>query len=172
MTTMGRASLLLAVGLALSAAAAAEEIPSPWWQSRMNDSFKDRVRVSGPVGSFVLRDPQVDSTGIRFAGFESAQAWYADEAISKTQPRQVPPATIPWSEIDRVETPKRATGFGALIGGTLGAALAVGIAASGGFDQESEMATLGPALCIGGGAAAGAAFGSAMTRWHVYYPPQ
>jgi hypothetical protein len=172
MTTVGRTSVLLLFGLGFAAMATAEDIPSPWWQSRMNDSFKDRVRVSGPVGSFVLRDPQVDSTGIRFAGFETAQAWYADQSMSKTQPRPVPPATIPWSEIDRVETPKRATGFGALVGGALGAALAVGIAASGGFDQETEMASVGPALCIGGGAVTGAAFGAGMTRWHVYYPPR
>ena len=62
-----RASLPLVAVLALAAAsAAAEEIPSPWWQARMNQSFASlpQVRVRGPVGSFLLHEAQVDSAGL------------------------------------------------------------------------------------------------------------
>jgi hypothetical protein len=173
MTAVPRASLPLAAMLALAAAsAAAEEIPSSWWQARMNESFASlpHVRVRGPVGSFVLREPQVDSSGVRFAGFETSRAWYEDRGAAASE-RPVPPAPIPWNEIDRVETPVRATGFGALVGAALGTAVALGVAASGGFDQESLESDVHPALYIAGGAAVGAAFGSTMKRWRVYYPP-
>jgi hypothetical protein len=166
--------LVMTALVLLAAPAAAEEIPSPWWQARMNSSFSGvtHVRVRGPVGAFVLREARVDSSGVRFAGFQTSRAWYEIEGGAKRRPLEVPPAPIPWSEIDRVETPVRATGFGALLGGALGTALAVGVAASGGFDQEGFYSDARPALFMAGGAVVGAAFGSTMTRWRIYYPPR
>ena len=136
----------------------------------MNDSFSDlpHVRLQGPRGSVVIRKAQVDSTGVHSAGVETWPGWFEDDGVAPGA--TVPPGLIPWSDIDRVEKPVRATGLGALVGGVIGTAVAVAIGASGQLDQEGDSSPIIPAVCITGGLGLGAIVGSSQTRWELYYP--
>jgi hypothetical protein len=166
-----RTSLLWPFGFLLCAGAAgAGEIPSPWWQSRMNESFSElpHVRLQGPRGFVVIRKAQADSTGVHYQGVETSPGWYEDNRVSPGE--TVPPGLIPWSDIDRVEKPVHATGLGALVGGVIGTAVAVAIGASGQLDQEGDSSEIIPAVFIAGGVGLGAIVGSSMTRWELFYP--
>ena len=159
------------MGLLLFAGVAgAGEIPSPWWQSRMNESFSElpHVRLQGPRGFVVIRKAQADSAGVRYQSVETSPGWYEDNREARGE--TVPPGLIPWSDIDRVEKPVRATGLGALVGGVIGAAAAVAIGASGQLDQEGDSSEIIPAGLIAGGVGLGAIVGASQTRWELYYP--
>lgn len=147
--------------------ARASEAPSEWWQQKMNQDFASRVavRVDGNFGTVELLGARAEAGGLRAGDIQPLKG--------STPPpfAENDPTLLDWNSIERIRVPTRATGFGALLGGLIGTGVAIAVAVAGNDPPGSGSADLRPVAIIAGGAALGAALGTAGHQWHVYYPP-
>ena len=161
--TIPTAVVSAVVTLAASAALAGE-LPSPWWQQRMNAEFAahDAVRAHGAYGVVELRGANAGPLGLRGDDLKLVRAGRGSPTFVENDPR-----TLGWGGIERVAVPRPATGFGILMGAALGTAAAVALASAGSGNRSDWQ----PVALAAGGAVVGGSVGSHGRRWHTLYPP-
>ena len=109
---------------------------------------KNRIRIITPSGSHDIRRPVITVGGVK--------------------PGQGEPAIIPWTEIQKIRLPKKATFTGTWIGFGLGAALGIAWASEGGAESGGDY-LLAASILGGMGAVSGALIGTLITDWKTVY---
>jgi hypothetical protein len=136
----------------------------------------DRVRILGPAGTTLLREPVVREDGLHMRGpWKPPRAALFVSADAPVPPRPV--EFVPWSAIEHVQVHGNAARSGALTGAAIGV-VAVGLTLLAGHRQVAEewehagtWIMAGSALVVVGTSITGLVLGTFGEEWKTVWPP-
>ena len=136
----------------------------------------DQVRILGPAGATLLREPVVREIGLHMRGpWKPPRAALFVSADAPVPPRPV--EFVPWSAIEGVQVHRSATSSGALTGAVIGGAV-VGLTlltchrqVSDNWEDSAGWITAGSAMVVVGTTLTGLLIGSFGEEWATVWPP-